>query len=266
VTGRGEAALAAEYSQKASAYAQHWSPVIKPMAAPLIGALPLASVRRILDAGSGTGAFLPELRRAAPAAVLVAVDLAEGMLRARAMTDVPAAVMDLQTLGIASGAFDVAVLIFALFHLPEPVTGLAELRRVLRPGGVLGITTWGIEPPQPGAAFWTRELDRAGAPPDPRDPGVSQRELMDTPDKLRALLSKAGFSSSRIWGTVCTHQWTIERLFGNQVSCGAPMRRLEQLPPDVQRTCAARVRSALETLTEDELIYRPEVLFSVATA
>ena len=243
MTGRGEAALAAEYSQKASAYAQHWSPVIKPMAAPLIGALPLASVRRILDAGSGTGAFLPELRRAAPAAV-----------------------MDLQTLGIASGAFDVAVLIFALFHLPEPVKGLVELRRVLRPGGVLGITTWGIEPPQPGAAFWTRELDRAGAPPDPRDPSVSQRELMDTPDKLRALLSKAGFSSARIWRTVCTHQWTIERLFGNQVSCGAPMRRLEQLPPDVQRTCAARVRSALETLTEDELIYRPEVLFSVATA
>ena len=263
---RSEAALAAEYSQKADAYAQLWSPVIKPMAAPLLDALPIASARRILDAGSGTGAFLPDFRRAAPDAELIAIDRAEGMLRARSVLDVPAAVMDLQALAMVSGAFDVAVLIFTVFHLPDPVQGLAELRRVLRPGGVLGITTWGDDPGQPGMAFWTQELDRVGAPPDPRDPTVNQRDVMDTPDKLEALVSHAGFSSAHIWSMQCAHRWTVDRLMANQVNCGAPMRRLEQIPPDVQRACEARVRRGLETLTEDELLYRPEVLFCVATA
>jgi SAM-dependent methyltransferase len=260
---RSEAALAAEYSQKADAYAQLWSPVIKPMAAPLLDALPLASARRILDAGSGTGAFLPDFCRAAPEALVIAIDRAEGMLRARSVAEVPAAVMDLQALGIVSGMFDVAALIFTVFHLPDPVRGLTELRRVLKPGAVLGITTWGNDPGQPGMAFWTHELDRVGAPPDPRDASVNQRDLMDTPDKLAALVVRAGFSTAHIWSVQCTHRWPVDRLMMNQVNCGAPMRRLEQMPPDVQRACEARVRRALETLTDDELVYQPEVLFCV---
>lgn len=265
LSGRGEAALAEEYSRKAAAYAQHWSPVIKPMAEPLLDALPLASARAILDAGSGTGAFLPDLRSAAPDATLVAIDRADGMLRARSRADVPAAVMDLQALGLADGVFDVVVLIFTVFHLPDPIKGLAELRRVLRPGGVIGLTTWGEDPGLPGSAIWTRELDRVGAPPDPRDASVNHRNIMDTPDKLRALVSTAGFSSARIWTRWHAHTWTIERLFTNAVTCGAPTRRLERLPADVQRACVARVRGQVETLTQEELIYRPEILFCVAS-
>ena len=186
------AALAAEYSQKAEAYARLWSPVIKPMVALLLQALPLASAQRILE---------------------------------------PA--------------------IFRVFHLPDPLKGLAELRRVVKPGGALGIATWGMDPGQPGLAFWTRELDRAGAPPDPRDPSVNQRDLMNTPDKLQMLVSNAGFRSARIWSTVCAHRWTVDGLMSNQTSCGAPMRRLEQLPPDVRLpatpTCAATSRRSPRT-------------------
>lgn len=53
-------ALAAEYSANAGDYARLWSPVIKPTGLPLPAALPLADAGRRLDAGSGTGAFLPD--------------------------------------------------------------------------------------------------------------------------------------------------------------------------------------------------------------
>lgn len=259
----GVAALAAEYSAKAPAYAQHWSPVIRPAALPLLSALPLRDAARVLDAGSGTGALLPDLRAAAPAATLVAVDRADGMLRLRTARDVPAAQMDLEQLALGGGTFDVAVLIFVLFHLPDPVRGLREIRRVLRPGGVCGIATWGRDQGTPGIPVWTAELDRAGAAPDPRDPKTAQQALMDTPDKLRRLTAAAGFSSADIWRTETEHRFMADALFAVQTSCGMAMRRLATLRPDAQAACRSRVRDALGRMTSEELTYRPEVLFGV---
>jgi SAM-dependent methyltransferase len=260
----GAAALAAEYSAKAYAYARRWSPVIRPMALPLLAALPLRDARRVLDAGSGTGALLSDIRAEASSAWLVAVDRAEGMLRVRTEQDVPAAVMDLQSLAIRDATVDVAVVIFVLFHLPQPVRGLREIRRVLRPAGVAGITTWGLDQGTPGASIWTAELDRAGAAPDPRDPNTAQQALMDTPDKLHRLASDAGFASVEIWSVIAEHRFTVDALIDVQTSCGMPMRRLATLPSAAQASCESRVRDALARMTPEELTYRPEVLFCAA--
>jgi len=258
------AALAAEYSAKAGDYARLWSPVIKPMGLPLLSALPLAQAQRVLDAGSGTGAFLPDLRAAAPRAALIAIDRAEGMLRARSSPRVPAAAMDLEALGIRSATIDVALLIFVLFHVPDPVQSLREIRRVLRRSGVAGLAIWGTDPGLPGLPLWKEELDRIGAPNDPRDPSLMQHARMDTPAKLRALVADGGYPAIDIWAARYEHACTPDSLLAIQTSCGMPMRRLAGVPAAARRACEARVRQALEQLSEDELIYRPEVLFCVA--
>ena len=257
--------LAAEYSAKSAAYAQHWSPVIRPMALPLLPALPLGTARRILDVGAGTGALLADLQDAAPEAMVIGVDRAEGMLRvAQQSGHQLLTVADAQRLGIRSGTVDVAVLIFVLFHLPDPSVGLREVYRVLREGGTVGIVTWGQDPGSPGLAIWREELDREGAAPDPRDPNVMQQASMDTPKKLQHLLNAIGFVSVNVWSTNVTHRWTLDDLLAVQVGCGMPARRLASLSSQRRDRCQSRVRTQLGHLTRDELEYCPEVLLAVA--
>lgn len=49
-----------------------------------------------------------------------------------------------------------------------------------------------------------------------------------------------------------------------QTGRGMPMRRLAGLSFEAQSACESRVRRAMDTLTAEELTYRPEVLFAVA--
>src|SRR5437773_2531322 len=110
------AKLAEEYSAKASANARLWSPVIRPMALPLLPALPLRTAARVLDIGSGTGALIADLREAAPAAIVIGVDRAHGMLRIAHHEGHQFLVeTDAQTLGVQSASIDVVAMIFVLF-------------------------------------------------------------------------------------------------------------------------------------------------------
>jgi SAM-dependent methyltransferase len=260
-------ALAAEYSEKADAYQQRWSPVIGPMAMPLLDHLPLVTAAWIVDIGAGTGAHLEPLAARAPKARIVGVDRAPGMLRlARGGSRRLLATMDAQRLALRSRTFDVATLIFMLFHVPDPVACLCEVRRVLRPGGVIGIVTWSKDDAMPGLNIWKEELDHLGAAPDPLDPIVMQRERMDTAGKLSALLRDARFADERVWTHVFDYRWTIDQIVEAQLGCGLTARRIGSLSSRDAAECEARVRRRLADLGPEALSYRPEVLFATATS
>jgi ubiquinone/menaquinone biosynthesis C-methylase UbiE len=259
------AALAAEYSAKADAYVEHWLPVIGPMALPLLDRLPLATARHVLDVGTGTGALLPHLAARAPAARIIGIDPALGMLHVAWRHGHRGLIgMDAQWLALRSDAFDVATLAFMLFHVPDPLAALHEVRRVMRSGGVAGIVTWGRDEGMPGLKIWKEELDRIGAAPDPRDPIVMQQQRMDTGDKLSRLLLQAGFSIDRTWSQLFESHWTIEEIVATQRGCGLTARRSGSLPARDVAECEARARRRLAELGPDALIYRPEILFAIA--
>jgi ubiquinone/menaquinone biosynthesis C-methylase UbiE len=102
--------------------------------------------KHILDAGCGNGRYLRLLlKQADPDAVLVGCDLSAGMLqraKQRLKSDRPVFLSaDLTRLPYSDGYFDAAVCGWVLEHLPDPLVGLTELARVLRPGGKLLLLT-----------------------------------------------------------------------------------------------------------------------------
>ena len=103
-----------------------------------------AAPGRLLEVGSGTGAFaarcLAEL-----GCDVVALDASAEMVRATQARGVHAVIGDIQELPFPDADFDCAVAAWMLYHVPDLDRGVAELARVLRPGGRLVAITNGRE-------------------------------------------------------------------------------------------------------------------------
>ncbi|MBX3443956.1 MAG: class I SAM-dependent methyltransferase [Planctomyces sp.] len=102
----------------------------------------VSQVRSVLDIGSGAGQILGHLVKFVPAdAVIVGCDLSHQMLcRARKRLRSPRPLYiaaDMTHLPFAEAAFDLVTCGYVLEHLQDPMPGLREFHRVLKPGGKL---------------------------------------------------------------------------------------------------------------------------------
>jgi len=164
---------------------------------------------RVLDVGTGTGeALRAAAERCGPLGWAAGVDLSPAML-ARAVVAVrarglpgrpdsgraPLGVMDAAHLAFGGGTFDVALCAFALSSMPRPERALDELRRVLRPGGRLGVVdTAGWYFQQDARWRWHEDALRDVGVLSPRGaavPAADDRAL------LAAALHRAGFLAVR---------------------------------------------------------------------
>ena len=99
----------------------------------------------VLEVGCGPGRFAGRLVEELPGIALLATDQSERFVELTAARGVPARQMDVQHLLAPDDSYDVAVAMWMLYHVPDLDRGLAELRRVLRPGGRLVAVTNGDE-------------------------------------------------------------------------------------------------------------------------
>ncbi|HEX6623298.1 MAG TPA: class I SAM-dependent methyltransferase, partial [Pyrinomonadaceae bacterium] len=163
---------------------------------------------RWLDVGCGNGAFTEMLvERCAPASVH-GIDPSEGQL-AYARTRPAARVAqfrqgDAMAQPFPDDTFDVAVMPLVIFFVPEPARGVAEMARVVCPGGVVTAYAWDME----GGGFPYEALQEemrgmgvaVPVPPSPDASGI---------DALRDLWAGAGLES------VETREITVRRTFAD---------------------------------------------------
>ena len=130
-------------SSRQSIYA-HQQPLID-LPAWALAHLPIRENQTILDAGCGNGAYLRHLvARSGSTVRLLGFDLSRGMLANLAATwpadlrgSVHLAVADVQATPLPDHSCDAALAMHMLYHVPDLDRATKELRRVVRPGGLL---------------------------------------------------------------------------------------------------------------------------------
>jgi SAM-dependent methyltransferase len=170
----------------------------------------LAAGDAVLDLCCGAGASaLPAAQAVGPTGSVLGVDLAEpllGQARQRAatlgLTNVSFQAGDATASGLPSGVFDAVVCVFGVFFAADMPAFVAEIWRLVAPGGILAITTWGPDFCEPASSvFWgaVREFEptlfRAFNPWD----------QITTRSALVSLLGRAGIRDATVEATTGEH-------------------------------------------------------------
>ena len=140
-------------------YERHWARQLRPVHDLLLRRAELVPGERVIDVACGTG--IVTLAAAAAVAgdegvdrgdldgTVTATDLSPAMAATVAdsaglagLGNVRAVVCGAEELTV-DGPFDVALCSLGLMYLPDPPRALAEMRRVLRPGGRIVVSVWG---------------------------------------------------------------------------------------------------------------------------
>jgi SAM-dependent methyltransferase len=154
------------FDVSADAYLRFMGQYSEPLA---VGFADLAGVRhgqRVLDVGCGPGALTAELVSRAGADAVSAVEPSASFAAAvrERLPGVDVRRSAAEELPFPDGAFDAAMAQLVVHFMADPVTGLREMGRVTRPGGVVAACVWDHAGGRgPLTAFWraVRELDPA---------------------------------------------------------------------------------------------------------
>jgi SAM-dependent methyltransferase len=223
-----------------------WTRKLADMLVDFAGPLPEGPV---LDVGTGTGSGVAALRQAKPTRKITGIDIAEPYLDfARQRDDCAGAEFvrqDAAALDLPDDAFAGAFSCIVMNFLKEPEKALLEMRRVVRPGGVIASAVWDFR----GGLVYQRMLWDTIASLDPNAAATRDR-IFSTPLGLPAgmadLWRQSGLDdvirtslTIRMDFADFADYW--EPMLGGQGPVGAYVAGLD---PEMQEKVRAAVRAA----------------------
>lgn len=244
------------------------------LATALLDAADLAPGQTVLDLASGPGLLARDAAaRIAPGGWVLASDIADGMLAegarrtaAEGKSDALGfAAADAEHLCLPAARFDRVLAGLALFMFPHPQQALAEMRRVLRPGGRIALSVWGPREAVPLIARAQDCIARQLPPPKVARPSVFR---FGDAGALTTALTEAGFADVRI--APCPfrcHFPDAESYWQAFLDlAGGAAEALSRLPEATQATLRAAVEADLASHRTQDGGYTVEALALVATA
>ena len=182
-------------------YARAFAPVMA-WCADAIAATP---GMRVLDVAAGSGQpALAIAPRVQPGGTILGIDfspemvaVAERRARRAGASNVSFSTMDAERLELPDASFDAVTCACGLIFFPDAHRALAEMHRVLKPGGRVAIVVWDEPSKSPFVTVGGGAISRfhAPTPPNPNSPGAFR---FAKPDVLEHALRDAGFSDVTI--------------------------------------------------------------------
>jgi SAM-dependent methyltransferase len=245
------------YAGMAETWAADAALVYGPLARHLVDAGPdIVAGSSALDAGAGPGVAGDVLR--ARGAQVVSVDSDPDMVAA---CPTPAFVADVTDLPFEPGTFDLVVAAFVVNHLPDPAAGLAELRRVTRPGGAVLVSTFADARPAAKNAVDAVAVRYGYAPPDWYAQVQACAHGVGSAAAVERVLCAAGFRRCRVTETA------VDVGDADVVRYRLALPQLHHfvaaLPPDLRTAFVTDATAAVRATGEP---FAPVVVEAVATA
>ena len=223
---------------------------------------------RVLDVAAGSGnAALAAARRGA---AVTATDFVPQLLAAAARRaqaeglDLQTREADAQALPFADGAFDVVLSTFGVMFAPDQARAAAELLRVCRPGGRIGLTAW-----TPGSLMAATQATAARFASFPPVPGARSPIEWGTETRVRELLGPGITElSAQVLTTDLCGTSPAGRVEFNRTYVGPTKAIFDRLDPAAQQTLADELASCLQQFnraTDGTLVASAEYLQVTAT-
>lgn len=241
----------------------------------------IPSGAQALDVATGKGAvLLPAARAVGPDGHVTGIDLSDAMVREaaeeisrQAVDNVRVCRMDAERLQFPDASFDRVLCGFAIFYFPHCERALAEMRRVLRPGGRIALTTWDRSLDEQWK--WFEELLEAHLPPEAEteqtpEPDSLPSPEFDTPEELDEVMKAAGFTDVHVVSENVEFTYASEEVWWSSLWSHGMREELEAVEditgPEGLETLKAAVVERLRTIKRTDGIHELfPVLYTLAT-
>jgi ubiquinone/menaquinone biosynthesis C-methylase UbiE len=232
-----------------------------------VSRLRLAPGQAVLDLCCGAGASaIPAARAVGPSGRVLGIDVAAPMLelaRSRAAREGLAHIEfrqgDATSTELPDGGFDAVICVFGVFFVPDMTAFTTRMWRLLRPGGVLAVTTWGPGLFEPANDLFWKAIGEV-------EPSLFRAfnpwDQVTTPEALEELFARAGVADPDVVAVPGRHELGHPDMFWDVVLGSGYRATVDALSQEQREAARAHLLTMLRSGQVTSL--RTDVVFGTA--